>query len=160
MYRDYRRDIYGPTNRRNVPCGSPQPMQQPMQQPMVSPQPMVGSPMVGAPMGGPMHPAHHHHHEHEKCCGDKPACKKLVSQYADISLPVSIMPYAIMGEACTECCGEPVVSLTQRGCGHGCKCELVVTQKLKVKIPIVYGADTEKEGCHVRCHNECDHYGY
>ena len=85
--------------------------------------------------------------------GGRPGCFKSVTECADVSLPVSIKPYAIMGRVHTECVGEPIIRYCHSGDSRdGCgKCEITVTQALKIKIPIEYGAVADAGRSHVKC---------
>ncbi len=72
-------------------------------------------------------------------------CTKTYFQHANISLPVEIKPAAMVGEIEMECCGEPV--LTNRACKDCNTCEVLITQQLCVKIPIVYKVSANISDC-------------
>lgn len=71
-------------------------------------------------------------------------CTNVSTQYADMSVPVRLKPYAIVGEVETECCGDAVI--TQRQCQGSvcpCGCEMTITQAVCIHIPIEYGTNAE-----------------
>ncbi|MEG0144933.1 MAG: hypothetical protein RR739_02590 [Clostridia bacterium] len=81
---------------------------------------------------------------HCACEQDGLNCTSVAAQYVDVSVPLKLKPYAIVGDLTTECCGEPVVSL--RPCPGGnccCGCEITITQTLCVRIPVRYGANAD-----------------
>ncbi len=63
-------------------------------------------------------------------------CKKEFYQYADISLPIEIKPTATIGKIETECCEEPTIVCHENKCSN--TCEVIITQKVSIKIPITY----------------------
>jgi hypothetical protein len=81
-------------------------------------------------------------------CGNE-VCKRIVTQKADVSIPVEISPSAHVGEILSECIGEPKVTRDK------CKdtCMITVTQTISVKIPIRYKVKTEVGESEVTCHN-------
>ena len=70
----------------------------------------------------------------EKCPED--ACVKVGYQYADVSVPMELKPSAKVGDIVIECCGEPDVKCREGKCGDSC--EICITQKISIKIPIHY----------------------
>ena len=71
-------------------------------------------------------------------------CTRNVCQYAEICVSVEIKPRTVIGRIQAECCGEPEICCkdyarcNNRGCnGH----EIIVTQKVQLRIPIRYEAD-------------------
>ncbi len=84
------------------------------------------------------------------CVGGGPSCLSVATQFAEVSLPVRLLPYIRLGELETECCGEPAVTVRQTpGCCRGC--ELVVTQTVCLRIPIRYGASADAGEISVSC---------
>ena len=75
-------------------------------------------------------------HSHDMCKCQQDDCCKIGYQYADISIPVEIKPKAIVGKIETECCGEPTVVCSENICENSC--EVIVTQRVSIKIPICY----------------------
>ena len=76
----------------------------------------------------------------EKCDEKTKACEKVTYQYADVKVPVKIKPKAVIGKIEAKCYGEPQV----KSCEGHCKeaCELVISQKICIKIPISYHVET------------------
>lgn len=64
----------------------------------------------------------------------KDGCKKTGYQYADISVPIDLKPNATIGEIKSECCGEPSVYCKENHKGNSC--EITITQKILIKIPV------------------------
>ena len=85
-------------------------------------------------------------------------CTRIGYQYAEISLPMEIEPRTELGDIMTECCGEP--ELRCQTCGDCGKCELIITQKICIKIPVSYNANVcagkERIECDNCCHGICD----
>ena len=63
-------------------------------------------------------------------------CTILNYQYANISVPVEVKPKTATGDIAIECCDEPSVECCTNECGDGL--DIVITQKVCVKIPIRY----------------------
>lgn len=71
-----------------------------------------------------------------ECSGS--TCQSTVAQFADLSLPVKLKPYALLGRASTTCCGDPVVTIKQ-SCSCTAGCEIIITQGICISIPVEYG---------------------
>ncbi len=84
-------------------------------------------------------------------------CVSVGSQCAQVSLPVNLKPYALLGEIKTECCGEPNISL-RTGCSG--KYEMIITQTICIKIPIEYGACVRTGGIYVNCNQNTNQHHY
>ncbi len=76
-------------------------------------------------------------YEDRPCRPDKDACAKTGFEVAEVSLPVEILPSTFVGDIETDCCGEPKVECECDACGKTCK--LVITQRVKIKIPFKVG---------------------
>ena len=70
-------------------------------------------------------------------------CPALGYQEIDVCVPVTIKPFGDAGDVTTQCMGEPVISSNCEGCtGYaGRICKFTVSQKLRVEVPIMFGAD-------------------
>lgn len=66
----------------------------------------------------------------------KDECSKVGYQYADISIPIELKPDTAIGQVTMECCSEPTVTCKDCGCENAC--EVVVTQKVNIRIPVHY----------------------
>lgn len=87
-----------------------------------------------------------------KCSKDGHACTKVSYQYADVSVPIKIKPFARVGKIDTKCCGESIVQDHRKedGSCHGV-CDFVITQAICVKIPIEYCVLTDIGDNEVHC---------
>lgn len=102
------------------------------------------------------------------------ACNRVNYQYADVSVPVKVKPFAKVGKIDVECCGEPVIYYKKGGCfeNGSCEdrpydkeelvdfdkkpgkhdiCEILIKQTIYVKIPIQYGAFVDVGDEYVQC---------
>ena len=71
----------------------------------------------------------------EQMCS-KDDCIKMGHQHADVSVPIQLKPKATIGDIVMECCEDPEVKCHEDR--HKNVCEVVVTQKVCIKIPIRY----------------------
>ncbi len=69
-------------------------------------------------------------------CDDHDGCATVNYQYANISIPIAVTPKARVGEITIECCDEPCIECMNCECKNGL--DLVVTQKVCIKIPVKY----------------------
>ena len=69
-------------------------------------------------------------------CDDRDGCGTVNYQYANISIPIAVTPKTRVGEITIECCDEPSIECI--GCEHRHGLDLVVTQKVCIKIPVRY----------------------
>lgn len=89
-------------------------------------------------------------------------CPAVGSQSVVACLPVTVCPYAVTGPAVVQCCGEPIVN---QCCGH-CRgkvngtCEFTISQKIRVEIPVEFGASVNIGDTFVDCDcPKCDDFG-
>ena len=82
-------------------------------------------------------------------CGKPESCRKVGYEYADISIPVEVRPNAVVGPIETECCGEPSVVCAPDDCGEGCR--IIITQRVRIKIPVKCGVETIPGYSYVTC---------
>ena len=80
-------------------------------------------------------------------------CSQSAYQFANISTPIEICPEASVGCIETECCGEPYIECECEPCGASLN--LVITQKIKVKIPVTVGIRTIEGNSYIQCDNGC-----
>lgn len=85
-------------------------------------------------------------------------CDTKAYQSAVVCIPVTISPFAKVGTIVTECCGKPVVSEKHCNCKgeENGSCKFTISQKIKVEIPVEFGANTTVGGTFVDC--ECSEY--
>ena len=85
--------------------------------------------------------------------GDHTACPLMGHHEVEICLPITIKPYAKTGPIKTKCCGAAVIRPGVKSC-EGIKdgeCCFTITQKLRVDIPIVFGAKSMTGDSYVCC---------
>jgi hypothetical protein len=76
------------------------------------------------------------------------ACKRVVVQKADVSVPIEIRPSAVVGRITSECMGEPRITNES----HPECCHVTITQTICVIIPIEYNVTSRVEDSEVSCH--------
>ena len=79
-------------------------------------------------------------------------CDSHALQLADISIPLEICPDAKLGRIETECCGEPYIQCEQEPCGSNLN--IIVTQSVKIKIPVKFGIKTIEGNGFIKCSDE------
>ena len=85
-------------------------------------------------------------------CYSKNTCDNTAYQFANISTPIEICPETDLGMIETECCGEPYIECETEPCSASLN--LVITQKVKIKIPITVGIRTIEGNSYIQC--ACD----
>ena len=80
-------------------------------------------------------------------------CPAVGSQEVNICLPVMISPFSVAGPAKIECCGAPVIDHSGRGCcgKAGATCQFTISQKIKVDVPVEFGANVKVGETFVDC---------
>ncbi|MBQ8600009.1 MAG: hypothetical protein IJ407_01320 [Clostridia bacterium] len=84
---------------------------------------------------------------------DPVGCPVVGYQDVDVSVPVTIKPFGEVGNAKTQCVGKPVVC-SDRKEHHGKSCEVcrfTISQKLRVEVPVIFGARAEIGEATVDC---------
>lgn len=84
---------------------------------------------------------------------DKEGCSAVGYQDVDVCIPVTIRPFGEAGNAKTQCLGRPVVSA---GCDicqgkTGGVCNFTISQRLRVEVPVIFGARAEVGDVTVEC---------
>lgn len=80
-------------------------------------------------------------------------CPAVGVQTANVCLPVKVSPFSVTGPARVHCCGEPLVLPHNDHC-HGKPngtCEFTISQKIKVEIPVEFGATVHVGDTFVDC---------
>ncbi len=98
-----------------------------------------------------------------KVVSNEKACNVVEYSYANISVPVSIAPYAEIGKITSKCYGKAKVTNGNEmpsGSACGC-CTFVVSQNICVEIPIEFGTSVVTGGAYIDClgatmDNKCD----
>ena len=85
-------------------------------------------------------------------------CPAVASQIAKVSLPVSSRPFAVAGHVTVECYGRPTITGHEDAeCGrHGC--HFTISQKLKISIPVEFGANVRIGEASVECEHATVEY--
>jgi len=85
---------------------------------------------------------HKRHQREDKDCYDINACDRNVRKSYDVSLPITITPYAIACEPDACCGGDTRIRHGHKRChGRGKSHEFTVSQIINVEIPIEFGAE-------------------
>lgn len=82
-----------------------------------------------------------------------------------ICVPVEVKPFAEVGKVKTECLGHPIIISCDKceGRKHGI-CKFTISQKIRVEVPVIFGAKTEVGEAHIDCEHpkgeeeHCDSY--
>ena len=91
----------------------------------------------------------------ESCeCNTSNDCSEVARQYVDINASVELKPSATIGEIETECCGEPIVCCNENHCRKAY--EITISQKLCIKIPIIYNVTACVGESDISCGCDCD----
>ena len=84
---------------------------------------------------------------------DRSGCSAVGYQDVNVCIPVTIKPFGEAGNAKTQCLGKAVVTF---GCDK-CKgkpdeeCKFTISQKLRVEVPVTFGARAEVGKASVEC---------
>lgn len=80
-------------------------------------------------------------------------CRRIIGQFARIRVPVTVTPQISHGPISTICCGSPILVPIQSACGsdQNQSCSFMITQNLRILIPIEFGADVVTDAPFVRC---------
>lgn len=88
-------------------------------------------------------------------CGemDKAGCSAVGFQDVSVSIPVTIRPFGEVGNAKTQCLGKAVVASGSDYCPGkpGEVCKFTISQKLRVEVPVIFGARAEVGEAVVDC---------
>ena len=91
--------------------------------------------------------------EHKEVPQKQQNCPTVGSQTATVCLPVKVNPFSVAGPPKIECCGEPRVMPACDHC-HGKingACEFTISQKIRVEIPVQFGATVDLGNTYVDC---------
>lgn len=81
------------------------------------------------------------------------ACPTTAQQEVDVCIPITVTPYASVGEAIVTCCGDPVITSGTASCSGipGGSCSFTVTQRVCVAVPVQFGASASNGRYLVNC---------
>lgn len=76
---------------------------------------------------------------------DKNGCPTVGYQDVNVMVPVAVKPYANVYPPRIKCCGAAVVTTSNHEYRDRCDtvCCFTISQKIKVEIPVVFGAKAE-----------------
>lgn len=85
-------------------------------------------------------------------CPTQP-CKMDLTHSSNVSIPITIAPFSKIGTIETKCCNEPIITLnsTDPSGEINSVCNFIITQKVCVKIPVEFGANTTIGATYVEC---------
>lgn len=91
----------------------------------------------------------------KKVCEDREraGCSTVGYQEVNVSVPVTIKPFGEAGNATTKCLGRAVIVSGSDHCPGetGGVCKFTISQKLRVEVPVVFGARAEVGEASVDC---------
>lgn len=94
---------------------------------------------------------------------EKAGCSAVGYQDVNVCIPVTIKPFGEAGNAKTRCLGKAIVSSDCDDCPGkpGDVCRFTISQKLRVEVPVVFGARAEIGEASIDCGcaesvNSCD----
>jgi len=76
-------------------------------------------------------------------------CSRIVTQRAQVSVPISLVPYVRVGEASTWCCGAPAFQPVADKENH--RCTFFVSQMMCVSVPITFAIDARACDADIEC---------
>lgn len=84
---------------------------------------------------------------------DKAGCSATGYQDVNVCIPVTIKPFGEVGNAKTKCLGDAVVSAGCDMCPGkpGDVCKFTISQKLRVEVPVIFGARAEVDEASISC---------
>ena len=88
-----------------------------------------------------------------------PGCQVEGEQMVDICLPVSVAPYANVGNVTSKCCGVPVITRGDNLCSGipSGTCNFTIRQRMCVNVPVDFGTIVQPGVPHILCTDEdCD----
>jgi len=82
-------------------------------------------------------------------------CDAVGHKMVDISIPVSVTPFARVGTITTRCCGEPTITPgINVPSGPSTNCDFTISQRICVEVPVEFGATVTPGEEHVECTGE------
>ncbi|MDD3428499.1 MAG: hypothetical protein PHG02_00650 [Oscillospiraceae bacterium] len=81
------------------------------------------------------------------------SCDVKAYSLCEVSVPVTVTPYAKIGTIKSKCCGKPIIVCDEKppkGKVNG-SCSFTITQKICVEIPVEFGTETRTAEAYVAC---------
>lgn len=84
---------------------------------------------------------------------EEETCPVLGFQDVTVGVPVEIKPFAHVGKIKTECMGKPIIKRGTSSCDGkpGQVCKFTVSQKIRIEVPVVFGAKTKVGEAGIDC---------
>lgn len=84
---------------------------------------------------------------------EKVGCPAIGYQDVNVCIPVTIKPFGEVGNVKTQCLGTPVISSKCDNCQGNANgvCKFTISQKLRVEVPVIFGAKAEVGEACVEC---------
>ena len=103
------------------------------------------------------HTESHHDCEDRRTCYDIPSCERNICRSFEVSVPVTITPYAIPGEPQVNCGGEVIITPCRKRCeNRRRRHEFTITQMINVDIPIEFGTEVCYDETCIEDNGACD----
>ena len=99
------------------------------------------------------HDNHERHNKHERHDRDDiihHGCPTVATQIATVNQPVTSRPFVVTGPVSVECEGRPVITEDEADCRRH-SCCFTVSQKLRIEIPMEFGAKVRIGESSVEC---------
>lgn len=84
---------------------------------------------------------------------DEIGCSTVGYQDVDVCIPITIKAFGEAGNAKTQCLGKSVISSGSDACWGkpGGACKFTISQKLRVEVPVIFGARAEAGEAIIDC---------
>lgn len=84
---------------------------------------------------------------------DEIGCSAVGYQDVDVCIPITIKAFGEVGNAKTRCLGKSVISSDSDVCSgkRGEVCKFTISQKLRVEVPVIFGARAEAGEAIIDC---------
>ena len=92
-----------------------------------------------------------------ECKTEQVGCPTMGYQDVNVCVPVTIKAFGEVGNATTKCLGKAFITSGCAPCvsGSGDVCKFSVSQKLRIEVPIIFGARAEAGETVIDC--DCDY---
>ena len=101
-------------------------------------------------------------YEEEKPMDNRTGCPAVGYQDVNVCVPVTIKPFGEAGNVKTQCIGNPVISSKCDTCSGnpGGVCKFTISQKLRVEVPVIFGAKAEVGEAVIDCQQPKEETNY
>ena len=84
---------------------------------------------------------------------DEVGCSAVGYQDVDVGIPITIKAFGEVGNAKTQCLGKSILSSGSDVClgKPGKVCKFTISQKLRVEVPVIFGARAEAGEAIIEC---------